>query len=185
MADKTVQAAGDQGFSLGRGGSPPAGAYLVEPRETAEIVFPERQDQHYPAEQRKARQRGFDPGLERKRRDPAQNRAADINRPQAGKTGTSQHFRDAWFVGFTADLVAGVWMGNDDERPMKNVTGGGPPARLWRDFMAAAHRGLPPRALPGIEAVLAAPPGDAPKKAPQGRPGFWRNLLATLSGAEG
>ncbi len=112
-------------------------------------------------------------------------RAADINRPQAGKTGTSQHFRDAWFIGFTADLVAGVWMGNDDERPMKNVTGGGPPARLWRDFMKAAHRGLSPRALPGLEPVLASPPEDGPKTMPQGRPGFWRNLLATLAGAEG
>ena len=116
-------------------------------------------------------------------------RAADINRPQAGKTGTSQHFRDAWFVGFTADLVTGVWMGNDDARPMKNVTGGGPPARLWRDFMAAAHRGLSPRALPGAEPVLgpvlAAPPEDASEDTAQERPGFWRNLLATLSGAEG
>ena len=116
-------------------------------------------------------------------------RAADIGRPQAGKTGTSQNFRDAWFVGFTADLVTGVWMGNDDARPMKNATGGGPPARLWRDFMKAAHRGLPPRALPGIDLgaapAPAVPPGRAPGNAPPERPGFWQNLLATLSGAEG
>lgn len=56
----------------------------------------------------------------------------------AGKTGTSQNNRDAWFVGFTEDLVAGVWVGNDDDTPMKGVTGGALPARIWRDFMHAA-----------------------------------------------
>ncbi|MGF6178915.1 penicillin-binding protein 1A [Ensifer sp. 4252] len=56
----------------------------------------------------------------------------------AGKTGTSQNNRDAWFVGFTEDLVAGVWVGNDDETPMKGVTGGALPAHIWRDFMQAA-----------------------------------------------
>ena len=74
-------------------------------------------------------------------------RQARLDREAAGKTGTTQNFRDAWFLGFTADLVAGVWMGNDDNAPMKNVTGGGAPARLWRDFMLEAHKGLPPRAL--------------------------------------
>jgi penicillin-binding protein 1A len=74
-------------------------------------------------------------------------RAARLERDAAGKTGTTQNFRDAWFLGFTADLVAGVWMGNDDGSPMKNVTGGGLPARLWRDFMLEAHKGLPPRPL--------------------------------------
>ena len=77
-------------------------------------------------------------------------RAAALDRPVAGKTGTSQDFRDAWFIGFSADLVAGLWFGNDDGRPMRGVTGGGLPARTWRDFMAAAHQGLPPRALPGL-----------------------------------
>jgi penicillin-binding protein 1A len=74
-------------------------------------------------------------------------RAARLERPAAGKTGTSQDFRDAWFVGFTAELVAGVWLGNDDSAPMKNVTGGGLPARLWRDFMANALKGVPARPL--------------------------------------
>ena len=55
--------------------------------------------------------------------------------PAAGKTGTSQDFRDAWFVGYRPDLVAGVWLGNDDGTPMRKVTGGGLPAHLWRDFM--------------------------------------------------
>ena len=74
-------------------------------------------------------------------------RAAAIGRPAAGKTGTSQDFRDAWFIGYTADLIAGVWIGNDDGRPMKRVTGGGLPARLWRGFMSEAHRGKPVKAL--------------------------------------
>ncbi|HJN25066.1 MAG TPA: PBP1A family penicillin-binding protein, partial [Rhodospirillales bacterium] len=55
-------------------------------------------------------------------------KAANFNRPLAGKTGTSQNFRDAWFIGYSADLIAGVWMGNDNQASMKNVTGGGLPA---------------------------------------------------------
>ena len=68
-------------------------------------------------------------------------------RPTAGKTGTSQSFRDAWFLGFSADYIAGVWVGNDDDTPTNDVTGGGLPARIWRDFMIAAHDGLPVRPL--------------------------------------
>jgi len=74
-------------------------------------------------------------------------RAARIARPAAGKTGTSQDFRDAWFVGFSAELVTGVWLGNDDSTPMKKVTGGGLPARLWRGFMTDALKGAPARPL--------------------------------------
>ncbi|MFC7332669.1 transglycosylase domain-containing protein [Rhodocista pekingensis] len=77
--------------------------------------------------------------------------AARLDRMAAGKTGTTQDYRDAWFVGFTADLVAGVWMGNDDGAPMKRITGGTLPARLWHDVMMAAHTGLPPRDLPGLD----------------------------------
>jgi penicillin-binding protein 1A len=77
-------------------------------------------------------------------------KAARLNRPVAGKTGTSQNYRDAWFIGYSADLVAGVWMGNDDGEPMKRVTGGGLPAALWRDFMMDAHAGLPAKPLPGV-----------------------------------
>ncbi len=71
-------------------------------------------------------------------------------RPAAGKTGTSQEFRDAFFIGFTGNLVAGVWVGNDDGLPMNGVTGGGLPARIWHDFMAAAHEGVEPRPIPGL-----------------------------------
>ncbi|MDQ8730128.1 transglycosylase domain-containing protein [Bradyrhizobium sp. LHD-71] len=60
-----------------------------------------------------------------------------------GKTGTSQAFRDAWFMGFAGNLVVGVWVGNDDYSPMKNVTGGSLPAQIWRSFMTKAMRSDP------------------------------------------
>lgn len=65
-------------------------------------------------------------------------RGADPGSFAAGKTGTSQNNRDAWFVGFTESLVVGVWVGNDDDTPMKGVTGGALPAHIWRDFMRQA-----------------------------------------------
>ncbi len=82
-------------------------------------------------------------------------KAARQKRPAAGKTGTSQEFRDAWFVGYTADLVAGAWFGNDDETPMKNVTGGNLPARLWGRVMARGLAGVPASPLPGGDVVVA------------------------------
>lgn len=69
----------------------------------------------------------------------------------AGKTGTSQDFRDAWFIGYTANLVTGVWLGNDDNSPTKKATGGGLPVEVWTRFMKAAHQGLPPAALPASQ----------------------------------
>ncbi len=78
-------------------------------------------------------------------------RAAQLaDRLSAGKTGTSQSFRDAFFIGFTGNLVAGVWVGNDDGKPMDEVTGGSLPARIWYDFMTAAHEGAAVRPIPGI-----------------------------------
>ncbi|MDP3526344.1 MAG: transglycosylase domain-containing protein [Hoeflea sp.] len=68
--------------------------------------------------------------------------------PVAGKTGTTQSYRDALFVGYTANLVTGVWFGNDNGTPMKKVTGGGLPAHAWKQFMQIAHSGLPPASLP-------------------------------------
>ncbi len=69
----------------------------------------------------------------------------------AGKTGTSQDFRDAWFIGYTANLVTGVWLGNDDNSPTKKATGGGLPVEVWTRFMRAAHQGVPVAALPGSQ----------------------------------
>ena len=69
-------------------------------------------------------------------------------RQVAGKTGTTQAARDAWFIGFTADYVAGIWMGYDDNTPLTGVGGGGLPAEIWRETMVRVHDGLPVRALP-------------------------------------
>ncbi len=71
--------------------------------------------------------------------------------PAAGKTGTSQDYRDAWFVGYTANLVTGVWLGNDDNSPTKKATGGGLPVEVWTRFMRAAHEGVPVAALPNSQ----------------------------------
>jgi penicillin-binding protein 1A len=68
----------------------------------------------------------------------------------AGKTGTSQDFRDAWFVGYTAHMVTGVWLGNDDSSPTKHSTGGGLPVEIWSRFMRTAHQNVPVAALPGM-----------------------------------
>jgi penicillin-binding protein 1A len=76
-------------------------------------------------------------------------KAGFANMDIGGKTGTSQNYRDAWFVGFTPYLIAGVWLGNDDNAPTKNVTGGSLPAVIWRDVMEPAHRLLQPAVLPG------------------------------------
>jgi len=73
--------------------------------------------------------------------------------PAAGKTGTSQDFRDAWFIGYTGHLVAGVWLGNDDSSPTKKTTGGGIPVEIWSKFMKAAHQGVPMVGLPGVSST--------------------------------
>ncbi|HEY5409089.1 MAG TPA: PBP1A family penicillin-binding protein [Caulobacteraceae bacterium] len=103
-------------------------------------------------------------------------RRAALGRPAAGKTGTSQAWRDAWFVGFTPELVAGVWVGNDDDRPMNKVAGGDLPADIWRRFMLAAEAGLPVRDFafaPG-PASPAAPASDAPAVGERAQ--FYRGL---------
>ncbi len=80
-------------------------------------------------------------------------RGADPGTFAAGKTGTSQNNRDAWFIGFTEPLVAGVWVGNDDDAPMKGVTGGALPAHIWRDFMREAMAAPAAGALVGDQAT--------------------------------
>ena len=78
----------------------------------------------------------------------------------AGKTGTSQDYRDAWFVGYTAHMVAGVWMGNDDNSVTERVTGGNLPAIVWNRVMTAAHNGLSRVDLPGESTLYG--PGELP-----------------------
>jgi penicillin-binding protein 1A len=70
--------------------------------------------------------------------------------PAAGKTGTTQDYHDAWFIGYTGQMVTGVWVGNDDGDEMKKVTGSGLPAEIWQKFMRESHAGLPVVALPGL-----------------------------------
>lgn len=86
---------------------------------------------------------------------------ANIGRPTAGKTGTSQNFRDAWFIGYTADYITGVWFGNDDGQPMKSVTGGGLPVLAWRDFMVKAEQSMPVSPLPDAYVIENAIPGGS------------------------
>ena len=82
--------------------------------------------------------------------DQGTGRNAQIDRPAAGKTGTSQDWRDAWFVGYTPDLVVGIWSGNDNNKPMNKVAGGHFPARLWGRFMTKALDGVAAAGLPGL-----------------------------------
>src|SRR5437899_7444843 len=100
----------------------------------------------------------------------------------AGKTGTNQDFRDAWFIGYTANLVTGVWLGNDDNSPTRKATGGGLPVEVWTRFMRAAHQGVAVVSLPNsqyggaptlaqIASQITAPTQSAPVQAgPGGRP---------------
>ncbi|SFE32598.1 transglycosylase domain-containing protein [Roseivivax sediminis] len=98
-------------------------------------------------------------------------RAAQLpDREAAGKTGTSNEQRDAWFVGFTADYVAGVWMGYDDNTPLTGVTGGGLPADIWRETMTRVHDGIEPKPLPMSQPEppqRVAEPQPAPRQQPQ------------------
>lgn len=85
-------------------------------------------------------------------------RARLDDRPAAGKTGTTTAGRDAWFIGFTGDYVAGVWMGYDDNTPLKGVTGGGLPAEIWHEVMTRVHEGLPVTELPMLIPERRLPP---------------------------
>jgi penicillin-binding protein 1A len=101
------------------------------------------------------------------------------DRPTAGKTGTTEKFRDAWFVGFTADLVCGIWIGNDNNAPMKHATGGSLPARVFRSFMEVAEQGRPVRPLISLPAPAAQPANQIPT--PE-QPDAFQRLLDSLLG---
>ena len=99
----------------------------------------------------------------------------------AGKTGTTSGFRDAWFVGYTANFVGAVWMGNDDYSPTKRMTGGTIPALIWHNVMAYAHQGIVVQPLPGLP-----PPQHAPTIVYAGfaRELAARQILLTRKGTE-
>jgi penicillin-binding protein 1A len=103
-------------------------------------------------------------------------RRAQLDRiPVAGKTGTTNGSKDAWFIGFTGNYVGAVWFGNDDDTPMANMTGGTVPASTWHDIMSYAHQGIELKPLPGsslpaqpsdvVASHGAVPPGSAPPRA--------------------
>jgi penicillin-binding protein 1A len=118
-------------------------------------------------------------------------RAAIPGHVAAGKTGTTQNSRDAWFVGYTAHYVTGVWIGNDDSSPMRKVTGGTLPAELWHDIMLAAHQDKPSLPLPGTEtprplqeAIAARLPWTSPPaktESSQDQP-FYQRVFGFLGG---
>jgi len=95
------------------------------------------------------------------------------NRELGGKTGTSQDFRDAWFIGFSKQYTAGVWMGNDDNSSMNKVTGGLLPVDAWRDFMVKAHKGLEKK-------VLSEPDPEARDEDARELQIFYGDLMAEL-----
>ncbi|MFT5798885.1 MAG: penicillin-binding protein 1A [Candidatus Azotimanducaceae bacterium] len=115
-------------------------------------------------------------------------RAQFEGREIAGKTGTTQGARDAWFIGFTGDYVAGVWMGYDDNTKLKGVTGGGLPADIWRETMQRVHANVPVKPLP----MQVPEPLQQVDTQPQRRPtndrsqrGVIENLLFDLLGGSG
>ena len=98
----------------------------------------------------------------------------------AGKTGTSQDYRDAWFIGYTSHLVTGVWLGNDDNMPTKRAVGGGLPVEIWSRFMKVAHAGVAPTPLPGLSdgswfTPSPTAPAAPPAAANSGQPGDRQN----------
>ncbi|MDE4174277.1 PBP1A family penicillin-binding protein [Phaeobacter sp. PT47_59] len=99
----------------------------------------------------------------------------------AGKSGTTQAARDAWFIGFTADYVAGVWMGYDDNTPLTGVTGGGLPAEIWHEAMVRVHAGLEPKPLPLQEPVPVAVP-QQPTSERGNRPRLGQELGRAVDG---
>src|ERR671923_59011 len=103
-------------------------------------------------------------------------RRAKIDRPVYGKTGTSQNFRDAWFIGLTSDVVTGVWVGNDNNTPMDKVTGGTLPVMIFHDFMAPTLAGTPVADVrrPGGDMIAAATPPESESS--------WLTELLTGSG---
>lgn len=102
------------------------------------------------------------------------------DRPAYGKTGTSQESRDAWFIGFAGDYVVGVWLGNDDGTPMRQVSGGAAPARLWRTVMEGLIHGN--RLVPSGRPMMRPGSGEAEKAQ---SPGFFQRLKERMKALEG
>ena len=121
---------------------------------------------------------------------------AAFGRPAAGKTGTTQNWRDAWFMGFTPDWMCGVWIGNDDNTPMNKITGGAIPAEIWRKMMLLAHQNMPvrdfawlPPETPATDPTADAPPSDEPPAvaaddSTDPKAGFYKGLSSDFANAQ-
>ncbi|HEX3496349.1 MAG TPA: PBP1A family penicillin-binding protein [Methylocella sp.] len=117
-------------------------------------------------------------------------RAQLDNIETAGKTGTTNGYKDAWFIGYTGNYVAAIWFGNDDDTPMDNMTGGTLPAQTWHEVMEYAHQGIELKPLPGRPAPAGAPPppasgtatAEAPRR-PASLPAATARALATIEAA--
>ena len=116
--------------------------------------------------------------------DGTGHRAALPGWQAAGKTGTTQSARDAWFIGFTSQYVAGVWMGYDDNTPLSGVTGAGLPAEIWHETMVRVHEGLTPTPLPMMEPAGAAQARDQNASSGGGLESGVERLLRGLLGGE-
>lgn len=145
--------------------------YLIEKIETSrgEILY-ERADYDAPRVYPRDKAELMTAMLAQVVSDGTGHNAAFPGWPVAGKTGTSQSSRDAWFIGYSAEILAGVWTGNDDDTPMKNVTGGGLPARIWSDVMTVAHADHSPAVLRGADRLIQLSPQQ------QARVGYYRDL---------
>jgi len=100
----------------------------------------------------------------------------------AGKTGTSQDYRDAWFLGYTSQLVTGVWLGNDDNSPTRKTSGGNLPVNIWSKYMRSALQGASPTPLPGLvrgaDPTGILPPADIGTTGPQARRDAIGDMIA-------
>lgn len=104
---------------------------------------------------------------------------AAIERDMGGKTGTSQQYRDAWFIGYTPEYITGIWFGNDDNSPMYMVTGGGAPARTWKSYMQAALEDVSAKKLP-----LTAKEVERSAESGAETESFWDRIFGSIEGEE-
>jgi penicillin-binding protein 1A len=102
----------------------------------------------------------------------------------AGKTGTTNAFRDAWFVGFTGNYIAGVWFGNDDYTSTNRMTGGSLPAQTWHDIMAYAHQGIELKGIPGVSSQAPTVARNRVPESKNGTEGPQRPSILTRRGAD-
>jgi len=102
----------------------------------------------------------------------------------AGKTGTTNGFRDAWFVGFTGNYIAGVWFGNDDYTSTNRMTGGSLPAQTWHDIMAYAHQGIELKSIPGVSTQTPTVARNRPPESKSGSEVPQRPSILTRRGAD-